>query len=194
MASERTKNKILDVALRLFNDQGTEAVTTNHIAAAACISPGNLYYHYRNKEEIVRALVLERLFPALNELWAAGGQPPTVAGLRTLLRRHYEIFWGYRFFREVLSLIRRDPRLGEQYGQIYAVRTQTVHNVIAHFVAAGVLKPMEPAVVADLVTASWIITTHWLSYLETVGEPVTVQQMERGADLILRLLEPYLAV
>jgi AcrR family transcriptional regulator len=192
MASEVTKNKILDAALRLFNEQGTEQVTTNHIAVAAGISPGNLYYHYRNKEAIIRALVLDRLFPALNQLWAAGGeQPPSMAGLRALLRRHYEIFWGYRFFRDVLNLIRRDPLLGEQYRQIYAVRTQSVHKLIEHFVAAGVLQPLEPAVVNDLVTACWIVTTHWLAYLETVGEPITVQQMERGADLILRLLEPY---
>ena len=58
-----TREKILDTALTLFNNEGTSAVSTNHIAEAAGISPGNLYYHFRNKEEIIRGL-FERLFAA----------------------------------------------------------------------------------------------------------------------------------
>ena len=55
------RERIVDTALQLFNERGSATVSTNHIAAAARISPGNLYYHFRNKEEIVRAL-FERLF------------------------------------------------------------------------------------------------------------------------------------
>ena len=50
------RERILDAALALFNDSGTARISTNHIAAAAGISPGNLYYHFQNKEEIIRAL------------------------------------------------------------------------------------------------------------------------------------------
>ena len=50
------KEKILHTALELFNAEGSRTVTTNHIAKACGISPGNLYYHFKNKEEIIRAL------------------------------------------------------------------------------------------------------------------------------------------
>ena len=56
-----TRKRILETALRLFNEFGTAAVSTNRIAAEAGISPGNLYYHYRNKEEIIRGLVEDLL-------------------------------------------------------------------------------------------------------------------------------------
>ena len=41
-----TKERILSAALRLFNSQGTAGVSTNHIAEAAGLSVGNLYYHF----------------------------------------------------------------------------------------------------------------------------------------------------
>ena len=52
----KTKEKILVVALDLFNRHGTRAITTNHIAEACDMSPGNLYYHFKNKEQIIFAL------------------------------------------------------------------------------------------------------------------------------------------
>ena len=66
-----TKIRILDAALALFNEGGTDTVTTNHIAEALSMSPGNLYYHYRNKAEIVR-----ELFARIKGEWAANYAVP----------------------------------------------------------------------------------------------------------------------
>lgn len=52
----KTKEKILASALRLFNTDGVENVTTRHIAAEIGISQGNLHYHYPNKNEVIIAL------------------------------------------------------------------------------------------------------------------------------------------
>ena len=53
----KTKDKITNKALELFNEFGTNAVSTNHIAKALEMSPGNLYYHFKNKEEIIQELL-----------------------------------------------------------------------------------------------------------------------------------------
>ena len=50
----KTKDRIIEASIELFNSQGERNVTTNHIASHLNISPGNLYYHFRNKEEIIR--------------------------------------------------------------------------------------------------------------------------------------------
>ncbi|MCP4396089.1 MAG: helix-turn-helix transcriptional regulator, partial [bacterium] len=46
MGSQGTKSRIIKTAVRLFNEQGTRAISTRHIARELGMSPGNLYYHF----------------------------------------------------------------------------------------------------------------------------------------------------
>jgi AcrR family transcriptional regulator len=57
MHARDTKSVILDKAVRLFNQRGSQSVSTNRIAADMSISVGNLYYHFNNKEDIIRSLM-----------------------------------------------------------------------------------------------------------------------------------------
>jgi len=76
-AKADTKSRILDTALALFNERGTANVTTNHISEALNMSPGNLYYHFRNKAAIVREIFV-RIMQAWAENYALPeGTPPT---------------------------------------------------------------------------------------------------------------------
>src|SRR5436309_12465650 len=105
----RTRERIVDAAIWLFNESGTGPVSTNHIADALGISPGNLYYHFRNKEEIIRAL-FEQQFARWDELYTLpDDRMPTLADLQQLVRATFLTAGEYRFiYRELIALLRRD--------------------------------------------------------------------------------------
>ena len=55
----KTSERIVQTSLELFNQQGERSISTNHIAAHMEISPGNLYYHFPNKQAIIAVLFRE---------------------------------------------------------------------------------------------------------------------------------------
>jgi AcrR family transcriptional regulator len=189
-----TRETILDTALRLFNDEGTSAVSTNHIAEAASISPGNLYYHFHNKEEIIREL-FERLFAVTDVGFdLPSGAMPTLDDLRQYVRINYKILWGYRFaYRELAALLRNDPELRTNFLAYRKRGFEGFQQLFDAFVSAGVvIAPPNPEVRINLAETCWLITEFWLNSLEIGGKPVNEAQMERGVGLMMQVLEPYI--
>ena len=97
----KTKDKILQVALDLFNESNTQAATTNHIAKAMGISPGNLHYHYKNREEIV--LKLYEKMKSETEL-SVSELPSSMESLYRHFSHLANIYWEYRFFHKELLI------------------------------------------------------------------------------------------
>jgi AcrR family transcriptional regulator len=190
----QTRARILDAALALFNERGTAAVSTNHVAAAAGLSPGNLYYHYADKQEIIRALH-ERYAAAHEALWGTGGgQRPSVARLRDNLARSMELTWQYRFLeREIIALLRADERLAAAHRAAYERRLSQWVAFGEQLAGSGVIRrPPPPVTIADLATAAWLIGAGWLPFLEITGNPQDPAQVARAGDLVLAVLGPYL--
>lgn len=191
---QTTRDLILDTALALFNEQGTALVSTNHIAEAAGLSPGNLYYHFKNKEDIIRA-VLDPMY----EEWDAAYVVPADAAidldvLRAALRRNFELWWRYRFFyRELGALVRRDRQLGRRHKAIQAQRQREQLALFDRLAAAGVFQwPRKRSDVEATLTIAWIVGNYWLAYLDSAGEAVSLELTQQGVELIMRLFAPYL--
>lgn len=192
--SERTRARILDAARRLFNERGTAAVSTNHVAVEAGISPGNLYYHFADKREIIRALHA-RYAAAHEDLWEPSPDAKrNLDMLRENVAAGMALAWEYRFFeRELLVLLRADPVLRAAYADVYERRLGEWLAFGEQLVAQGMMRePRAPRTLSDLVVAVWLIATNWLSFLDVTGDPQDPLQVARGGDLILVALDPYL--
>ncbi|MBW5353174.1 TetR/AcrR family transcriptional regulator, partial [Escherichia coli] len=103
--------RIIDAGLALFNEEGERNISTNHIAAHLGISPGNLYYHFRNKDEIIVQLFKrysEALLAYLNEAVL----PSDVEDSINYMAGIYDVMWEYRFlFSDVNTLLARSAEL-----------------------------------------------------------------------------------
>ncbi|MCU0494714.1 MAG: TetR/AcrR family transcriptional regulator [Chloroflexaceae bacterium] len=189
-----TKERILEAARRLFNAEGTAAVSTNHVAAAAGISPGNLYYHFRNKEEIIRA-IFEQLSATWDSLFTLPtDRPPTLDDLQRLVANNFLVLWDYRFlYRELIALLRRDEVLQRRYQEVRQRGFTGFEELFAAFVAAGVLRqPASSTTMHQLATLCWLISEFWLPTLEVGGQVVDSPHMQEGVDLMMEVLRPYL--
>lgn len=189
-----TSARILDAARALFNERGTSVVSTNHIAAAAGLSPGNLYYHFADKQEIVRGLHAQ--YAAAHEKrWRPGpdGRVDLVT-LRVNVGEGMVLAWRYRFLgREILALLRADPLLRVSYREVYERRLNEWLAFAEQLLVQGVIRqPRPPGTLRDLTVAVWLIAENWVAFLDVLGDPDDPDQVARGADLVLAVLEPHL--
>jgi len=189
-----TKQRIIQTAVQLFNEQGVGKVSTNHIAAAASISPGNLYYHFKNKSEIIRS-ILTIMYEEWNEVWYIEEQMQLEQKhLEQKLIQNFEILWRYRFFyREALSLFQADESLRQQHNAMMETRLVEQQAFIQRFIECGVLHiQADSEQLQKLLLSCWIIANNWLSFLEMNGQPIDEAGLQKGVSLIWAILTPYL--
>jgi AcrR family transcriptional regulator len=185
------RDSILESALVLFNEKGTSSVSTNHIAAAASVSPGNLYYHFRHKNDIILALVREMFGRWASELSLPRDRPPGPADLEDLLKSTFRLIGAYRFFyRDMVSLLRVDDEIRKEYLSQRRRGMKDFREMVGAFAETGVfsgsLKPADISRTADL---CWMVTEFWLQNLEIEGLEPDEAQMKRGIALVKHLLK-----
>jgi AcrR family transcriptional regulator len=190
-----TRDRIIETAIELFNAKGTKAVTTNHIAAAAGISPGNLYYHFRNKADIIRAI-----FTQMDAVGLADYQqiiaihpPGSAAAMEETFLMIQRFNWRYRFFkRELTALILGDPLLREGHLKVHRAMLALVRHSLDSSIALGILRPMSEEQRSLLTEEIWLLTLFWLNYLEVGGEEVTEASLRRGNDVVRNAVRGHL--
>ena len=196
-APRRTAERILEVTLELFNRFGEPNVSTTLISAELGISPGNLYYHYPAKDELINSL-FDRYEASLNELLHAGGDVADVEDSWFFMHSLFELIWQYRFlYRDLNDLLSKNRRLETQFQAVLKNKTRAVKALLDGMSRSGaiVIDSREVHVTA---TCMVVVLTYWLSY-EYVRDPRRALEaqsaqlaMLRGAHHVLNLLLPYL--
>ncbi|MBX8497667.1 TetR/AcrR family transcriptional regulator [Pseudomonas cichorii] len=136
----KTRDRILECALTLFNQQGEPNVSTLEIANELGISPGNLYYHFHGKEPLVMGL-FERFQAELAPLL----DPPADARLNAedywlFLHLIVERLAHYRFlFQDLSNLAGRLPKLARGIRNLLNSLKRTLASLLARLKAQGQL-------------------------------------------------------
>lgn len=140
MKSKKTRERILDASLELFNQKKASNVSTVQISAAMKISPGNLYYYYANKEDVIRCIWEERMSSVLKELLKKTEQIKSSADVLDFIRESLEYMIEYRFFfTEISTLFINDDKLIEIYREADQEIRDTFNDAIDRDFKAGKL-------------------------------------------------------
>lgn len=196
-APRRTAERILEVTLELFNRFGEPNVSTTLISAELGISPGNLYYHYPAKEELINSL-FNRFEAALNELLNASDGVRDVEDAWFFLHSLFELIWQYRFlYRDLNDLLSKNRRLEMHFQSVIKNKTSAVKTLLDGMSRSGAMQ-IDSREVAPTATNMVVVLTYWLSF-EYVRDPRRALEPEnaqaalmRGAQHVLNLLAPYL--
>jgi len=196
-APRRTAERILETTLELFNRFGEPNVSTTLISAELGISPGNLYYHYPAKDELINSL-FDRYERALNELLNASDNVRDVEDAWFFMHTLFELIWQYRFlYRDLNDLLSKNRRLETHFQSVLKNKTRSIRAMLECMGRAGSLqidtREMEPTA-----TSMVVVLTYWLSFEyvrdpRNALEPASAQAaLLRGGQHVLNLLVPYL--
>ncbi|MFX6544787.1 TetR/AcrR family transcriptional regulator [Acinetobacter baumannii] len=165
----KTKDRILQISLQLFNERGERSVTTNHIAAELGISPGNLYYHFRNKHEIIKELMHQYQVETLEMLSLPEVRPLTTNDKINYFQVLSGQLWNYRFIhRDVYHLVESNEDFKKIYPRFAGQVMQQGQRIYQAFVDAGLMK-MTPSEIEALIINLWIVLTNWTNFLYMSG-------------------------
>lgn len=184
----KTKDKIILCALDLFNGSGSDQISTNHIAESIGISIGNLYYHYKNKEEIIFD-IWKKMVAETDPHWEV--KPIySIDDLENILDHLQNQLWDYRFFQiELSQLLAKNISLRQAYSKSRKIRLKKMKHLLISMRAVGLFDDnFTDKVIDSTLTTSWIIMDFWLSY-QSISE---TSEMYKASELILNILKPYL--
>lgn len=177
----------------MFNALGERNVTTNHIADELGISAGNLYYHFRSKDDIVAQLYTTyeaRVDEALN---APSKHSPTLEDFSLLSMRMLECAFTFRFFhRDLTDILSRNRKLKQRFARMLHRVDEHVVALLRDFVDAEILVATKQEI-RSIAENFLLTTTFWLNYQSVRYAKTQPAQPEfaHGVDQIMALIAPF---
>jgi len=194
----KTRDRILHTSLTLFNEEGEANTTTIDIANEMDISPGNLYYHFKGKDQIISELFDQYEHAISHTLSAPIARPLSTDSGSTEDNWYYlyvvmEEMYQYRFlYHNLDNLLHRYPPIKRRFKRLIQLKRAALYAICQALVQQEVIDARNQQLLglADNMTLNM---TFWLSYDELVNDrrnpEITIHQ---GVLQLLAMVAPYL--
>ncbi len=191
----KTKDRIIFAALALFNQNGERNITTNHIAAHLEISPGNLYYHFGNKEEIISAIFdnyAQELKVRFKPMAQEQSSIASVQIMLSYLDSMFELMWNYRFFYANLpDILSRDSSLKMKYIRAQQLLSDNLMTIMRGFRESGLIDLADDELQA-LTKTLHLVASCWINYQTALlsDKEITESIIYQGMLQMLNVVRP----
>lgn len=193
MKKIKTRDRILDTSLALFNTVGEPNVTTLLIADELEISPGNLYYHFKSKGSIVEEL-FSRYEGEIKDLLAVPGDVDISLDQQSFfLHLLFETVARYRFlYQDLVNVLSRYDRLQNRFQRILRKKTEAFLAICESFRRQEMMSIRDDEL-ASLCEQLTLTTCYWSSY-DSLSHLDSRDSVDpgRGVYQMMNLFLPYL--
>jgi len=194
----KTKDRILVTSLALFNEEGEANTTTIDLANEMDISPGNLYYHFKGKDEIIGEL-FQQYEVALGETLTAPIEQPLSDKESNVEDNWYYLYvvmeemFQYRFlYHNLEDILYRYPGIRKRFKRLIQLKRAALYAICQTLLKQAVIHTQDQQLVG-LVDNMTLTLTFWFSYDQLLNDrrppQVTIHQ---GVLQLLTMVAPYL--
>jgi len=189
----KTKEKIVQESLSLFNETTFESSTTNLIAKKSDVLEGSLWYHFNSKNDLVsvHAGLFKDSFNNQRIHSESNDPKNLILGLFSI----YEVLWDYRYLmRDSFEQCSNDfPGLNKKIVDINSEIDEWAKETIMHARDLGVLLIQDDDI-DSIVEISLIIGRHWLDYsMKKYPSESNIYLRKKGINLLIKNFYPYLS-
>jgi len=187
----KTRERILHTSLALFNELGEPNVTTLLIADELDISPGNLYYHFKSKIEII-----DELFSWYEQdLLSILDVPEAAMDIEDewlFLHLIFETVAKYQFvYKDLVNLLSKYDHLNPRFQRILKKKRLSCMQVLSNARELAHLRASDDELSA--LGENLIVTaTFWLNYSIIANQEDTERALMKGVYQVMSLVAPFM--
>ena len=187
-----TKDKIIETSVKLFNEKGCLNTSTRHISDELGISVGNLYYHFKNKEEILIEIFLRYVNAVFKEISFLNHSQDEIFLLKNFLVDTLDSNIEYRFLHLELNLLLISfSKFKTIMQEQLKLEIKMIKELLYHQIKYGYLKQLNEIEIEFLVSNSWILASSNLSYWNLLSDNI-IKNVKKGSLNVYYLIKPYL--
>lgn len=190
--SSNTKERIIDKATELFNEHGITNTSIRNIADALEISPGNITYHFKSKEEIIQH-IQERNFQSIQSVLAQServGLEHFDKILNTVMLQQKR---SRCFFSDTMDLVRNYPDIAQKLAQNITKNMKTARVLFDYYIGRGLLKPERTEGAYDqLIHSILLVCISWLKHQTVMATNDVHFSEDYFMEMLQNMLIPHL--
>ncbi|MBZ2167993.1 TetR/AcrR family transcriptional regulator [Marinobacter sp. F4216] len=193
MKKIKTRDRILNTSLALFNSLGEPNVTTLLISDEMDISPGNLYYHFKSKGDIVDELFKLYEEEMVDLLAVPGDADISLDQKGFFLHLLFEAVARYRFiYQDLVNILSRYDHLQSRFKRLKGKKTEAFRVICRSFQRQGMMVIDEEQL--EAVCEQLTLTACYWSSFDTLSHLSDRESVDpgRGVYQMFHQIIPYL--